>query len=170
LQGERELANDNLSLGQFQLDDIPPLPRGTPKIEVSFDADLDGIVHVSAIDLLTENTQSVRVVSSKGLSTVEIRRMIEEAETTAEEDREKRALIEAGIEADSAISAAEMAMGELHEYHAEMLAEEVWRTVLKVKETLASAQSDEIRRQSAELRELLGVAYRKVRNGAKQMV
>ena len=168
LQGERELAIDNLSLGQFQLDGIPPLPRGMAKIEVSFDVDLDGIVHVSAIDLLTENTQSVRVVSSKGLSPLEIQRMIEEAETSAEEDREKRALIEAGIEADSAISAAEMAMGELHEYHAEALAEEVWRAVLKVKEALASAQSDEIRARSAELRELLGVIYRKVRNSAKQ--
>jgi len=168
LQGERELASDNLSLGQFQLDDIPPLPRGTPKIEVSFDVDLDGIVHVSAIDLLTENTQSVRVVSSKRLSPLEIRRMIEEAETSAEDDKRERALIEAGIEADSAISAAEMAMGELHEYHAEALAEEVWRTVLKVKEALASAQSNEIRARSAELRELLGVIYRKVRNSAKQ--
>ena len=168
LQGERELAIDNLSLGQFQLDDIPPLPRGTPKIDVSFDVDLDGIVHVSAIDLLTENTQSVRVVSSKGLSPLEIQRMIEEAETSAEEDRRKRELVEAGIEADSAISAAEMAIGELHGYHAEALAEEVWRAVLEVKETLASAQSDEIRARSAGLRELLGVIYSKVRNNAKQ--
>jgi molecular chaperone DnaK len=170
LQGERELANDNLSLGQFQLDDIPSLPRGIPKIEVSFDVDLNGIVQVSAIDLLTENTQSVRVFSSKGLSTLEIRRMIVEAETRAQEDREKRALIEAGIEADSVISAAEMAMGELREYHAEALTEEVWRAILDVKEALASGQSDRIRCQSAELRELLGSMYMKVRSGAKQGV
>jgi len=168
LQGERELAINNLSLGQFQLDDIPPLPRGTPKIEVSFDVDLDGIVHVSAIDLLTENTQSLRVVSPKGLSPLEIQRMIEEAETSAEEDRRKRELVEAGIEADNAIRAADMLMEELHESRAESLAQEVWRAVLKVKETLASAQSDEIRARSAELRELLGVIYRKVRNSAKQ--
>ena len=168
LQGERELASDNLSLDRFQLDGIPPLPRGTPKIEVSFNADLDGIVRVSAIDLLTENTQSVRVVSSKRLSPLEIQHMIEEAETSAEDDKRERALIEAGIEADSAISAAEMAMEELHESHTEALAEEVWKTVLKVKEALASAQSNEIRARSAELRELLGVIYRKVRNSAKQ--
>jgi molecular chaperone DnaK len=168
LQGERELAIDNLSLGQFQLDGIPPLPRGTPKIEVSFDVDLDGIVHVSAIDLLTENTQSVRVVSPKGLSPLEIQRMIEEAETSAEEDRRKRELVEAGIEADNAIRAADMLMEELHKSRAESLAQEVWRAVLKVKETLASAQSDEIRARSAELRELLGVIYRKVRYSAKQ--
>jgi len=168
LQGERELASDNLSLDRFQLDGIPPLPRGTPKIEVSFNADLDGIVRVSAIDLLTENTQSVRVVSSKRLSPLEIQHMIEEAETSAEDDKRERALIETGIEADSAISAAEMAMEELHESHTEALAEEVWKTVLKVKEALASAQSNEIRARSAELRELLGVIYRKVRNSAKQ--
>ena len=168
LQGERELAMDNISLGKFQLNEIPPLSRGTPKIEVSFDVDVDGIVHVSATDLLTENTQSVRTVSSKGLSPVEIQRMIEEAETSAEEDRRKRELVEAGIEADNAISAAEMLMEELHKSHAEALAKEVWRAVVKIKETLASARSDEIRRRSAELRELLGAIYRKVRNGGNQ--
>jgi molecular chaperone DnaK len=168
LQGERELATDNMSLGQFQLDGIPPLPKGTPKIEVSFDVDVDGIVHVSATDLLTENTQSVRVVSSKGLSPVEIQRMIEEAETSAEEDRRKREVVEAGIEADNTISAAEIMMEELHKSHAEALTEEVWRAILKVKEALASARGDEIRCRSTELRELLGTIYREVRSSARQ--
>jgi len=168
LQGERELAMDNISLGQFQLDGIPPLPKGTPKIEVSFDVDVDGIVHVSATDLLTENTQSVRVVSSKGLSPVEIQRMIEEAETSAEEDRRKREVVEAGIEADNTISAAEIMMEELHKSHAEALTEEVWRAILKVKEALASARGDEIRCRSTELRELLGTIYREVRSSARQ--
>ena len=168
LQGERELAMDNISLGQFQLDGIPPLPKGTPKIEVSFDVDVDGIVHVSATDLLTENTQSVRVVSSKGLSPVEIQRMIEEAETSAEEDRRKREVVEAGIEADNTISAAEIMMEELHKSHAEALTEEVWRAILKVKEALASARGNEIRCRSTELRELLGTIYREVRNGTRQ--
>jgi len=168
LQGERELASDNISLGKFQLNEIPPLSRGTPKIEVSFDVDVDGIVHVSATDLLTENTQSVRVVSSKGLSPAEIQRMIEEAETSAEEDRRKRELMEAGIEADNTISAAEMLMEELHKSHAEALAEEIWKAIVKIKEALASARSDEIRRRSAELRELLGPIYKKVRNGVRQ--
>jgi len=168
LQGERELAMDNISLDQFQLTEIPPLTRGTPKIEVSFDVDVDGIVHVSATDLLTERTQSVRVVSSKGLSPAEIQRMIEEAETSAEEDRRKRELVEAGIEADNAIGAAEMLMEELHKSHAEAQAEEVWKAIAKIKEALASARSDEIRRRSAELKELLGVTYRKMRNGVGQ--
>jgi len=168
LQGERELAMDNISLGKFQLNGIPPLSRGTPKIEVSFDVDVDGIVHVSATDLLTENTQSVRIVSSKGLSPAEIQRMIEEAETSAEEDRRKRELVEAGIEADNAISAAEMLMEELHKSLAEAQAEEVWKAIVKIKEALASARSDEIRGRSAELKELLGAIYRKVRNGVGQ--
>jgi len=170
LQGERELAIDNLSLGHFQLQDIPPLSRGTPKIEVAFDVDVDGIAHVSTTDLLTENTQSVRIVSSKGLSPLEIQRMIEEAETSAKEDKRKRGLVEAGIEADSAISAAEMLMEELHNSHDEALLQEIWRAMLDVKEALANGQSDKIRCRSAELRELLGAIYRKVRNGARQMV
>jgi molecular chaperone DnaK len=168
LQGERELAIDNISLGQFQLEDIPPLPRGTPKIEVSFDVDTDGIVHVSATDLLTENSQRVRVVSSEGLSPQEIQRMIDEAEASAEEDKRKRGLVEAGIEADSAISAAEMLIEEFHNSHAEAQAKEAWRAILKVKQALASGRSDEIRCRSAELRQLLGTTCRELRNGANQ--
>jgi len=168
LQGERELAVDNISLGQFQLEGIPPLPRGTPKIEVSFDIDVDGIVHVSATDLLTENTKSVKVVSSRGLSSEEIQRMIYEAEASVEEDRARRERIEAGIQADSAIAAAEMLMDELHNSYAEVLAQEVCRAVLNVKEALAGGRVDEIRCRSKELRDLLGVIHRKVQNGAKQ--
>lgn len=169
-QGERELATDNISLDQLQLNDVPPLPRGIPRIEVSFDVDVDGIVHVSATDLLTENIRSVKIVSSKGLSPLEIRRLIEEAETSAEEDTRKRELVEAGIEADNAIRAAEMLMAELHKSGTEVLTEEVWRAILDVKEALASGQSDKIRCRSAELRELLGVTYREMRNGIKPRV
>jgi len=168
LQGERELAVDNISLGQFQLEGIPLLPRGTPKIEVSFDLDVDGIVHVSATDLLTENTRSVKVVSSRGLSPEDIQRVIYEAEVSVEEDMARRERIEAGIQADSAIAAAEMAMEELHNSNAEPQAREVWSAVLKVKESLASDRVDEIRCRSRELRDLLGVIHRKVPNGAKQ--
>jgi molecular chaperone DnaK len=96
--------------------------------------------------------------------------MIEEAETSAEEDRRKRELVEAGIEADNIISAAEIIMEELHNSHDDALLQEIWRAVLDVKEALASGQSDKIRCRSAELRELLGAIYKKVRNGAKQRV
>ena len=172
LQGERELAADNISLGQFQLEGIPLLPRGRPKIEVSFDIDVDGIVHVSATDLLTENTRSVKVVSSRGLSPEDIQRMIYEAEVSVEEDMARRERIQAGIQADSAIAAAEMAMDELHSsYGKVLLAQEVWRAVLKVKEALAGDRGDGIRCRSRELIDLLGVVRlkdRKVENGAKQ--
>ena len=168
LQGERELAVDNISLGQFQLEGIPPLPRGAPKIEVSFDIDVDGIVHVSATDLLTENTRSVKVVSSRGLSPEDIQRMIYEAEVSVEEDMVRRERIQAGIQADSAIAAAEMLMDELRDSYTEVLAQEVWRAVLKVKEALAGDRGDGIRCRSRELIELLGVIHRKVQNGAKQ--
>jgi molecular chaperone DnaK len=168
LQGERELAVDNISLGQFQLEGIPPLPRGTPKIEVSFDIDVDGIVHVSASDLLTEKTRSVKVVSSRGLTPEAIQRIIYEAEASVEEDTVRRERVEAGIQADSAIAAAEMLMEELRDSYTEVLAQEAYRAVLKVKEALAGDQGDEIRCRSRELRELLGMIHRKVQNGAKQ--
>jgi len=168
LQGERELAVDNVSLGQFQLEGIPPLPRGTPKIEVSFDIDVDGIVQVLATDLLTEKTRSVKVVSSRGLSPEDIQRMIYEAEVNVEEDMARRERIQAGIQADSAIAAVEMLMDELHNSYGEVLAQEAYRAVLKVKESLAGGRVDEIRCRSRELRDLLGVIHRKVPNGAKQ--
>jgi molecular chaperone DnaK len=171
LQGERELAVDNISLGQFQLEGIPPLPRGAPKIEVSFDIDVDGIAHVSATDLLTENTRSVKVVSSRGLSPEDIQRMIYEAEVSVEEDRARRERIQAGIQADSTIAAAEMLIDELRDSDTEVLAQEAYRAVLKVKEALAGDRVDEITCRSRELRELLGVLPRKdrkVQNGAKQ--
>jgi len=168
LQGERELAVNNISLGQFQLEGIPSLARGVPKIEVAFDIDVDGIVHVSATDLLTENTESVKVVSSKALDPEDIRHMIAEAEASAEKDSEKRERIEVGIQADSAITAAEMAMEELGGPGREAQAEEIERAVLKVKQALANGRSDEIKRRSGDLRDLLGMIHRGVRNNTKQ--
>ena len=168
LQGERELAGDNISLGQFQLQGIPPLVRGVPKIEVAFDVDVDGIVHVSATDLLGERSKSIRVVSSKGLGPEEIKRMIAEAEACAEEDGERRERIEAGIQAESAIAAAEMLIDELRDSYTEVLAQEAYRAVLKVKEALAGDRGDEIRCRSRELRELLGVIHREMQRLSEQ--
>jgi molecular chaperone DnaK len=168
LQGERELAVDNISLGQFQLQGIPPLVRGVPKLEVTFDVDVDGIIHVSATDLLTENTESVRVVSLKGLCPEDIERMISEAEACAETDRERRERIEAGIQADNAIAGAEILMEETCSSHAEAQAEEIWKAVLKVKQALVSGQVEEIIRQTRELRELLGVIHQETSRLAEQ--
>lgn len=166
LQGERELAIDNVSLGQFELEGIPPCPRGVPKIEVAFDVDVDGIVHVLARDLLTENEQSVKVVSSKGLSPEDIQRMIDEAEASAEEDRQRRRRIEGGIEADNIISAAETLVEEIHGL-AQPQVEEIYRAALKAKEALASGETDEVLRRSGQLRGLLDAIGREMRNPSK---
>jgi len=107
LQGEREMASDNRTLGKFILDGIPPAPRGVPQVEVSFDIDANGIVHVKAVDKATGKEQKVTLTASTGLSEEEIEKMRKDAETHAEEDQKKKALIEARNDADSLIYTAE---------------------------------------------------------------
>ncbi|MDX2158735.1 MAG: Hsp70 family protein, partial [Hyphomicrobiaceae bacterium] len=99
-QGEREMAADNKHLGRFDLDGIPPAPRGVPQIEVTFDIDANGIVHVSAKDKKTGKEQSIRIQASGGLSDADIKRMTEEAEAHKEDDKKKRDLVEARNHAD----------------------------------------------------------------------
>ncbi|HLT57717.1 MAG TPA: molecular chaperone DnaK [Limnochordales bacterium] len=103
LQGERPMAADNVTLGRFRLDGIPPAPRGVPQIEVSFDIDVNGIVKVSAKDLATGRSQQVTLTASTGLSSEDIQRMIREAEQYAEEDRRRKELAELKNQADSLI-------------------------------------------------------------------
>jgi molecular chaperone DnaK len=106
-QGERELAADNKLLGQFDLVGIPPAPRGTPQIEVTFDIDANGIVNVSARDKATGKEQQIRIQASGGLSEADIQRMIREAEQHAAEDKRRRELIEARNQADALIYSTE---------------------------------------------------------------
>jgi len=103
LQGEREMASQNRTLGRFDLVGIPPAPRGVPQIEVTFDIDANGIVHVSAKDLGTGKEQKIRIESSSGLSDEEIKRMVKEAESHAQEDKQEREKAEARNEADNLI-------------------------------------------------------------------
>lgn len=110
LQGEREMANQNRTLGRFDLVGIPPAPRGVPQIEVTFDIDANGILHVSAKDLGTGKEQKIRIESSSGLKEDEIKRMVREAEEHAEEDRKAREAVEAGNEADGLIYATEKSL------------------------------------------------------------
>ena len=112
LQGERELARDNKSLARFDLTDIPPAPRGVPQIEVTFDIDANGILHVSAKDMQTNKEQSIKITASSGLSEEEIQRMVREAEAHAAEDKKARALIEARNEADASMHGARKALSE----------------------------------------------------------
>jgi len=112
LQGERPMAGDNRTLGRFELTGIPPAPRGVPQIEVTFDIDANGIVHVSAKDLGTGKEQSIRITSSSGLSEDEIDNLVKDAESHAEEDKIKKELIEARNQADSLVYSVEKNMRE----------------------------------------------------------
>ena len=112
LQGEREMAPDNKTLGNFELTGIPPAPRGVPQVEVTFDIDANGIVHVSAKDLGTGKEQSIRITASSGLSKEEIDKMVRDAESHASEDKQKRELIEARNHADSLIYSTEKSLKE----------------------------------------------------------
>ncbi len=112
LQGEREMAGDNKTLGNFELTGIPPAPRGVPQIEVTFDIDANGIVHVSAKDLGTGKEQSIRITASSGLSKEEIDKMVRDAESHAADDKQKREIIEARNHADSLIYATEKSLKE----------------------------------------------------------
>ena len=109
-QGEREMAADNKLLGQFDLVGIPPAPRGVPQIEVTFDIDANGIVHVSAKDKATAKEQSIRIQASGGLSDADIEKMVKDAESHAEEDKLKRARVEAKNQGESAIHQTEKAL------------------------------------------------------------
>jgi molecular chaperone DnaK len=112
LQGEREMAANNKTLGRFELVGIPPAPRGVPQIEVTFDIDANGIVHVSAKDLGTGKEQSIRITASSGLTEEEIQGMIRDAESHAEEDRRRRELVDARNQADSMIYMTEKSLKE----------------------------------------------------------
>jgi molecular chaperone DnaK len=113
LQGEREMATQNRTLGRFDLVGIPPAPRGVPQIEVTFDIDANGIVHVSAKDLGTGKEQKIRIESSSGLNESDIDRMVKEAEAHAEEDRREREKAEAKNEADSLIYTTEKTLKDM---------------------------------------------------------
>lgn len=112
LRGEREMARDNRILGKFDLTDIPPAPRGVPQIEVAFDIDANGIVHVSAKDTSTGKEQKIRIESSSGISEDEIDRMVKDAEANADADKEKRELIDAKNEAENFVYSTEKSLKE----------------------------------------------------------
>jgi molecular chaperone DnaK len=111
-QGEREMAADNKLLGQFDFVGIPPAPRGVPQIEVTFDIDANGIVNVSAKDKGTGKEQEIRIQASGGLSDAEIEKMVKEAQAHAEEDKKRRALVEARNQAEALVYTTEKSLAE----------------------------------------------------------
>ncbi|MBM3373986.1 MAG: molecular chaperone DnaK, partial [Betaproteobacteria bacterium] len=112
LQGEREMAKANKSLGQFNLTDIPPAPRGMPQIEVTFDIDANGILHVSAKDKATGKENKIKIQASSGLSEEEIQRMVKDAEANAEEDKKLRELVDTRNQADAMIHSVKKTLAE----------------------------------------------------------
>jgi molecular chaperone DnaK len=138
VQGERPMADANKSLGRFTLDGIPPAPRGEPQIEVTFDIDADGILKVSATDKATGHSQHITVTASSGLSSEEIDRMRTEAEKHAEEDQQRRSLVQAKNAADNAIYATDKILSEATTEFLGKIQEDVTEKVAKVRESLAT--------------------------------
>lgn len=151
LQGERPLAKDNKSIARFDLVGIPPAPRGVPQIEVTFDIDADGILHVTAKDLGTGKEQSIVVRPSSGLTEDEIQRIIKEAEQYAEEDRRKKELAEARNQADSLIYSVEKTLKELGDKVSEGLRKEVEEKIAELRKVMEGDDLNAIRRASDEL-------------------
>jgi len=145
LQGERPMAKDNKTIGKFQLTDIPPAPRGVPQIEVTFDIDANGILHVSAKDLGTGKEQKITITASSGLSKEEVERMRKEAEMYAEEDRRKREEIEVRNEADSTIYRSEKMLKDNADKISASDKEKIEKGINEVKEALKGSDIQAIR-------------------------
>jgi molecular chaperone DnaK len=145
LQGEREMATYNKSLGKFQLTGIPPAPRGIPQIEVTFDIDANGIINVSAKDLGTNKEQKIEIRSGSGLSDDEIKRMVQDAESHAEDDRRQRELAEARNNGENAAYQAERQLNDLGDAVDSSSKEEIEAAIKAVRDVLTSDNADEIK-------------------------
>jgi molecular chaperone DnaK len=151
LQGEREMAGGNKSLGKFQLTGIPPAPRGLPQIEVTFDIDANGIIHVTAKDLGTGKEQKIEIKSGSGLSDEEIQGMVSDAESHAEEDRKQRELAEARNLAENLAYQSEKQVEELGDKIEAENKEEIEAAIKDVREALGAESAEEINAKSEAL-------------------
>jgi molecular chaperone DnaK len=173
LQGEREFAADNVTLGQFRLDGIPPAPRGIPQIEVAFDIDANGIVNVSAKDLGTGKEQKVTITSSSGLSKDQVQRMMQEAEKHAEEDKKRREQVELKNEADSLVYSVEKTIKDLGDKAPADRVEKINKAKEELTSALAGNDYDLIKEKKEnlqrELHELSATVYQQTAQaGANQ--
>lgn len=155
LQGEREMAAYNKTLGRFQLTGIPPAPRGVPQIEVKFDIDANGIVHVSAKDMATGNEQKVTITSSTGLSEDEIEKMRKDAEAHAEEDRKLKELIDAKNEADSLAYQTEKTLKDFEGKGDPAERENISKAAAELKNVATGSNLEEIKAKTEELTKIL---------------
>lgn len=153
IQGEREMAADNKSIGRFELADIPPAPRGVPQIEVTFDLDANGILHVSAKDMGTGKEQSIKITASSGISEEEIERMQRDAEAHAEDDKKRREMVEARNSGDSLAYATEKSLKEVGDKVDDETRSKVEAAIEKLKKALEGDDLDSIKAASEELTE-----------------
>ncbi len=171
LQGEREMASDNKSLGRFELMGIMPAPRGVPQIEVTFDIDANGILNVSAKDKATGKEQSIRITGSSGLSEEEIDRMVKEAEMHAEEDKKKKELIDTKNRADSLVYSTEKSLKDFKDKISEDERKNIEEAIEKTKKTIESGTKEEIEKAMEELakksHKLAEEAYKKAQSEQK---
>jgi molecular chaperone DnaK len=155
LQGERKMANDNKEVGRFDLTDIPPAPRGVPQIEVSFDVDADGILHVSAKDVQSGKEQKIRIEAKSGLSDAEIAKMVKDAEIHAEEDKLKKEVIDVKNEADALVFRAEKALKDYKDKVPAEVASQIQSKVDACKEALKKEDLDRIRSAKNDLEQVI---------------
>lgn len=159
LQGERKMANDNKSVGRFALDSIPPAPRGTPQIEVTFDIDANGILHVNAKDLGTGKEQKITITASSGLSDEEIDAMVKDAEANATEDDAKKEAVETKNQADSLVFQTEKMLEENGENLPEDLKEKAKGHIETLKAAIASDNSEEMKKAMDDLSKEMAALY-----------
>ncbi len=155
LQGEREMAADNMTLGRFRLEGIPPAPRGVPQIEVTFDIDANGILNVSAKDKATGKEQRITITASTNLSKDEVERMVREAEAHAAEDRARRELVELKNQADSLAYQSEKSLGELGDKVDSIEKERVEGLIKDLRDAVAQEDKDRMRRLMEELQQAM---------------
>ncbi len=155
LQGERQMAADNKSLGRFNLDGIPPAPRGIPQVEVTFDIDANGILKVTAADKATGRSQHITITASSGLSEAEIEKMRRDAEAHADEDRKRKELIEARNNADSVVYTSEKLLRENADKVPADMKQQVEESVQKVRDAMNSDDVETIKRASDDLGQVL---------------
>ena len=168
LQGEREFARDNKSLGVFHLDGIAPAPRGIPQIEVTFDIDANGIVHVSAKDLGTGKEQSITITASTNMSKEDIDKAVKDAEQYAAEDKKRREEVDLRNNADQMIYQTEKTLSDLGDKVSEEEKKDVQTAVDGLKEALKGTDNDKIKSAKEELEKKLYAISEKVYQAAQQ--
>jgi molecular chaperone DnaK len=151
LQGERKMAKDNKEIGRFDLTDIPPAPRGVPQIEVSFDIDADGILHVSAKDMQSGKQQKIRIEAKSGLSEAEVKRMLKDAEDHMEEDKKRKEEIEIRNEADSLVFRAQKALNEYKDKLPQNIVDDIQSRIDALKSALEQGNPSAIKAAHDEL-------------------